>query len=81
MTLYLDTSLLVAALTNETEPADAGLARRAGACGLAIGDWVPEFSAAISMKLRSGQIEAIHVLARATVECTTDPKNAHAGTG
>ena len=58
--LYLDTSLLVAALTSEIkttivlawlddqEPAE-----------LAISEWVTtEFSAALSIKLRSGQIEA-----------------------
>jgi uncharacterized protein len=59
---YLDTSTLVAALGNE---------RRTGACqdwlaaqrpnDLMISDWViAEFSSALALKLRSGQIEARH---------------------
>jgi hypothetical protein len=59
LTLYLDTSLLVAALTNETETGlmQAWLGEQEPS-GLAISDWViTEFSAVLSMKLRSGQIE------------------------
>jgi predicted nucleic acid-binding protein len=57
----LDTSLLVAALTNETETRrmQAWLGEQEPS-DLAISDWVTEFSAALSMKLRIGQIEAIH---------------------
>jgi uncharacterized protein with PIN domain len=55
----LDTSLLVAALTNETETRrmQAWLGEQEPS-DLAISDWVTEFSAAL--KLRIGQIEAIH---------------------
>ena len=60
--LYLDTSLLVAALTNETETKRMHhwLGRRADD-ELAISDWVTtEFSSALSIKLRTGRIEAAH---------------------
>jgi predicted nucleic acid-binding protein len=56
--LYLDTSPLVAALTDEihTVSTQAWLAMQGGGT-LAISDWViSEFSAALSIKLRTGQI-------------------------
>lgn len=60
--LYLDTSLLVSALTNETETerTQTWLGQQPRD-DLVISDWVAvEFSSALSIKLRTGQIEAVH---------------------
>lgn len=59
MSLYLDTSLLVAALTKEaaTERVQAWLAAQE-ADHLVIGEWaVTEFSSALALKLRTGQLD------------------------
>lgn len=61
MTLYLDTSLLVAVLTNEvnTDRVRAWL-RGQPTEDLAISEWVrTEFSSGLSVKLRTGRIEAV----------------------
>ena len=62
MIRYVDTSLLIAALTNEDRTAAAQVwltKQRAGT--LAISGWVvTEFSSALSIKLRSRQIELAH---------------------
>ena len=60
MSLYLDTSLLVAAMTNEeqTECIQTWLSSLEGQ-DLLISEWVAtEFSSALSIKVRTGQIEA-----------------------
>jgi uncharacterized protein len=60
--LYLDTSLLVAALTNEaeTERMQRWLGQQQPD-DLAISDWVKtEFSSALSIKLRAGHIGVAH---------------------
>jgi uncharacterized protein len=60
--LYIDTSLLVAALTNEaeTERIQGWLGQQAEG-DLAISDWVgTEFSSALSLKLRAGHVEPAH---------------------
>jgi predicted nucleic acid-binding protein len=59
---YLDTSVLVAALTREARTEDIQIwLSRQGPEALAISAWVvTEFSAALSVKLRSKQIGAPH---------------------
>jgi len=59
---YADTSVLVAALTNETETKRMQTWLAAQKSGnLAVSEWVAtEFSAALSIKLRTGQIEKAH---------------------
>lgn len=57
MTLYLDTSVLVAAFTTEAATPRVQQWFRAQPGDLAISDWVAaEFSSALAIKLRSGAI-------------------------
>jgi uncharacterized protein len=60
LTLYLDTSLLVAALTRESKTASVQRwLREQSTTALAVSDWaITEFSAALSLKLRERQISA-----------------------
>jgi predicted nucleic acid-binding protein len=79
LTFYLDTSVLVAALTAEAQSRrmQAWLTEQEPG-GLAISEWVAtEFSAALSVKLRSGRIDAtdradaLAVFARLRTEALT----------
>lgn len=62
MIAYVDTSVLVAALTNERETRRMqGWLADQSVGMLAISDWVvTEFSAALSLKVRTGQIDKAH---------------------
>ena len=60
--LYVDTSVLVAALTNESRTAEMqDWLTSQGLGDLVISDWVmTEFSAALSIKVRTGQLSPVN---------------------
>lgn len=60
--LYVDTSVLVAAMTNDSRTAEMQEWLAGQDAGqLTVSDWVmTEFSAALSVKLRTGQLEPAH---------------------
>jgi len=61
LTIYLDTSLLIAALTRETASERTRAWLRDHGTGAAISWWVEtEIASALSLKLRTGQIEIDH---------------------
>ncbi|MBB5684632.1 type II toxin-antitoxin system VapC family toxin [Sphingobium boeckii] len=67
MTHYLDTSVLVALLTPEVQSNEVESWLSAHPSSLATSDWtVTEFSSALSIKLRTGQIEDVHRAAALT---------------